>query len=227
MAKNDSINIMCLTRAVDRYVAAITKDSEELVKCVMSDYKRKSQTVAKNAIAKVYNVKKGKIFAGGEKGLGTMSLTGSLPGMDLGLKFTGPTLRPMHFGMRPASPPAKEKPYKLTQMVYKGKREQIGEFKRPKRKGRKRGVHTSTSSPTMLFHRTGGQNPAKVYGEDRYYVPGRRTSANRRSVKTFTTTSLAGMVRNEDVKSQIVAESEGYLLKRIEHHYKRLMQKHS
>lgn len=226
MAKNDSIDIMCLTRAVDRYVASITKDSEELVKCVMSDYKRKSQTVAKNAIAKVYNVKKSKIFAG-DKGLGTLSLTGSLPSMDLGLKFTGPTLRPMHFAMRPTTPPAGEKPYKLTQMVYKGKREQIGEFKRPKRKGRKRGASTSDSSPTMLFHRTEKQEPGRAYEKTYDYVPGRRTQAKRLPLTTFTTTSLAGMVRNEDVKNQIVAESEGYLLKRIEHHYKRLMQKHS
>lgn len=227
MAKNDSINIVCLTRAVDRYVVAITKDSEELVKCVMSDYKRKSQTVAKNAIAKVYNVKKGKIFAGGEKGLGTMSLTGSLPGMDLGLKFTGPVLRPMAFGMRPMTPPGGEKPYKLTQMVYKGKREQIGEFKRPKRKGRKRGVHTSTSSPTMLFNLVSKKQKAAGEAVASNWLPGRRDSRRRTDISTFKTTSVAGMARNEDVKRQIVAESEGYLLKRIEHHYKRLMQKHS
>jgi len=215
------IDIRCIKSSVDKYLERVTKDSKELVSCTLSDYRRKSKTVSKNAITKVYNAKKNSLFEGKEA-LGRFSVSEDMD--DLSLMFSGPVLSPIRFGMRPTAPKAGEKSYKLTQTVYKGHKEVIGEFKKPKRKGRKKGTRKSTSSPGMLFNLPAARNADG--GINRKYIPGRRESTKRTDIRTYKTTSVAGMVRNEDVQKQIIKESEGYLIERLEHHHARLMAKH-
>lgn len=207
------------TAQVTRVLESITKDSKTLIKYTMSDYKRKAKTIAKEGICEVYNVKKGQVFGSSEKsGLGTLNLKGSLT--NLALEFKGLVLRPMHFSMKPNKPPANEKPYTLTQTVYKGKTETIGQYRKPRRRGRKKGVYTSDKSPVMLFHRW---YTVKAYDKSHQYIPGHRTRPdNRNAIKSFTTTSLAGMVRNENVEKRVMDESRDYLLDRLQHHYNRL-----
>ena len=148
---------------------------------------------------------------------GTLNVKGDLA--SLALEFKILILIPIHFSMK-LNHRQMKRPYTFTQTVYKGKTETIGQYRKPRRKGRKKGVYTSDKSPVMLFHRW---YTVKAYDKPHQYIPGHRTRPdNRNAIKSFTTPSLAGMVRNENVEKRVMDESRDYLLDRLQHHYNRL-----
>jgi len=206
-----------------KQIEATQKQSEEVIKKTVSDFKSRAQAWVSSAIVGVYNIKKAdikKCFKGAKKGPGNIKIK-SVYLDNMQLVYKGRLLTPIHFGMKPGKPPARRMkdtrlipgqairsdnpvgpvasvkpiaPYQISVEVYKGKRKTI------------------KKQDVFLGNNGGGK-----------FIPFQRTGPNREDVVAIRSTSIPQMITNKKVGSDIQANIEKGLTKRLEHHVKQKM----
>jgi hypothetical protein len=98
--------------------------------------------------------------------------------------------------MKPGKRPAKNKPYQVTAEIFKGRRVQL--------------------SSSAFLGSNGGSS----------FLPFQRESDSRLPIKSIKTVSVPQMIGNPTVQTQIQANIEDGLSKRVEHHFNQAMKKH-
>lgn len=205
-------------------IEATKKQSEEVIKKTVGDFKSRAQGWVSPAIVGVFNIKKSdikKCYKGAKKGPGTIKIK-SVYLDNVQLFYKGRVLTPIHFGMKPGKPPARRMkdtrlipgqairsdnpvgpvasvkpiaPYQVSVEVYKGKRKTI-------------------KSKDNVFLGSNGHGK---------YIPYYRKDENRESVEAIRSISIPQMITNKKVSADIQANIEEGLTKRLEHHVKQKM----
>lgn len=176
-------------------------------------------------VAKTYNIKRNELEPG--KAYRRLEIVGNKKD-SLSLRYSGRRLTPVHFGMKPAAPLSGR--YSLKMTVFKGKPKTIGRVKAMTKAQRKKlalnfrrmGKQKSQHSPNMLMS-TGAKSVDKVQ-----YIPFSRPRPGRGGkprLEKFTTTSIKGMVENEEVSARIQEKIADQIPKRLEYYLQKNMPK--
>jgi len=185
---------------------AIQKDSEKVLQKTVFDFKSRAPAWVSAAVTEVYGVSKKEVkdtFDGyskrnesGKKYIGSAKANGTTID-SVGLIYRGRTLSPLHFKMKPTSPPKKDVPYKITAEFFKGKRVRL------KRR-------------TFLLEN---------YNNKGQYLPFIREGEKRYPIMVLRTISLPQMIDNKNVREKINANIDSGLSKRVENHLNQALKK--
>jgi len=198
-------------KALEEKIMAIHKGSETVIKRTVSDFKSRAPGWIASAVTSVYNIKKTEVMGAKKnaQSVGKIKVSGVLVD-NVQIEFSGRLLTPVHFGMKPKSPPP-GRSYTLKMQVFKGRQKVIGRYYNT----RTPGGPFSERSHNILMH-TGAKTADKVQ-----YIPFQRMSRDRNDLKKFTTISIPQMITNENVSQLIQQKIEEGLSSRLEHHLKR------
>ena len=211
----------------------IKKAPEKIQKNIISDFKSNAPSKIADKVVEVYNISKKEITPSSkEKGISAKRVkAGSITAngktiASVSLVYTGRTLTPSHFTMKPKKP--SRGAYILRVKIINANGEKVlGRIKKLTKKQRKnigrnykhQGTRNSPNSPNMLMG-TGAKSAEKVS-----YIPFQRVSQERTDLEAVRTLSMPQMVSNEKVQKGIDKELSKYIKGRTEHHIKRYMPK--
>lgn len=210
-------------KQIKRDLERMKKAPQIVLDRTFSDVKQRGPSWIAKGVTERYGIKKKEILDGS---VGQLIFQGD--GIhNLQLEYSGRMLTPVHFNMRPISPPSPGNPYTIKATIYKGNRQTIGKIKKLTKKQRanigRNFTHQSTrnspQSPNMLQH-TGN---AKAGGVD--YIPFQRGTQPGKRDKKFTTVSLPQMVtegKNGPMHPEVANRFCEGLEKRVNHHMKLL-----
>ena len=177
------------------------KQAEKVLVATGRDMKARVPGWAADEVRKVYNIQKKEITpkkGSPKKMAGRIFVKGKLLS-DVAIAYSGRTLTPVHFGMRPKA---------LTK--GKGKRRK----RKPITVEIKKGQRKSLGPSVFLGSNRGGG-----------YIPFKRTGAKRYPIESVKTLSLPQMVDNPTVNESINTKIDTEMAKRLEHNIQRFMKK--
>ena len=183
-------------RELTRDIENINKQSKKAVQRTISDFKSRGPGWVSQEVVKEYNIKKKDINEakkGVRKGGNKIRIAGTSVD-NLSIVYQGRLLTPTHFGMKPTSRPAKNKPYVVSAQIKKG------------------GGRKALGHKVFL-----GQAPNGVN------LPFQRRGDARYPIDVIKTVSVPQMVTNEKVAEQIQTRVGQELGKRLDHHLKNLV----
>ena len=203
-------------KSLEAKIKGMRKSSETVIKRTVSDFKSRAPGWISSSVTSVYNIKKAEVMNAKKnaKSVGKVQVSGILVD-NVQIHFQGRRLTPVHFGMRPKTPP-RGRSYTLKMQVFKGSGQKlIGRYLNTRTPG---GPY-SERSHNILMH-TGAKSADKVQ-----YIPFQRMSHDRYDLKKFTTVSIPQMITNEYVAQLIQQKIDEGLSARLEHHMRREMAK--
>lgn len=221
MAHNKGNMQITLNPSVIQQIKSLQTGSEKAVKSTVSDFKSRGPGWVASAVTAMYNIKKAEIIPAKEKKNKDKRMAGSIKASGdtigtMSITYEGRLLTPVHFGMRPSTPP-EGRSYTLKATIFKGKPTVIGRYKN---KQIRPGGPFSEKSHNILMS-TGAKDDKDGDEKKVKYIPFQRMSRSRKDIKKFTTVSVPQMITNEAVAEQINASINEGLGKRLEHHLKR------
>lgn len=176
----------------------IEKQSKKAVQRTISDFKSRGPGWVSQEIVKEYNIKKKDINEAKKsvsKGGNRIKIAGTSVD-NLSILYQGRLLTPTHFGMKPASRPAKNRAYAVTAQIKKsGGRKSLGR---------------------SVFLAPSGSVGTKQ-------IPFQRKGNARLPIDVIKTVSVPQMVTNQKVSEQIQKRINTELGKRLDHHLKNLV----
>lgn len=185
-------------RELTRDIENINKQSKKAVQRTISDFKSRGPGWVSQEVVKEYNIKKKDINEakkGVSKGGNKIRIAGTRVD-NLSILYQGRLLTPTHFGMKPTSRPAKNKPYVVSAQIKKG--------------GGRKALGSS------VFLAPSGRAGTKQ-------IPFQRRGTERTPIDVIKTVSVPQMVTNEKVAKEIQKRINQELGKRLDHHLKNLV----
>lgn len=190
---------------LDRLAARLAKNANQAKKALTatgSDMKKRVPGWAGTAVTEVYNIKKQEVTptktGKPKKKAGTIRVEGATVS-SVEITYTGRTLTPTHFGMRPKT---------LTKSA-KGKRRRK---KSPVTAEIKKGQRKSLGSNVFLGSNRGGG-----------YIPFKRSGRKAYPIESVKTVSLPQMIDNPNVRETLTEKINKGLEERLEHNIRRYL----
>lgn len=190
---------------LDRLAAQLAKNANQAKKALTatgSDMKKRVPGWAGTAVTEVYNIKKQEVTptktGKPKKKAGTIRVEGATVS-SVEITYTGRTLTPTHFGMRPKT---------LTKSA-KGKRRRK---KSPVTAEIKKGQRKSLGSNVFLGSNRGGG-----------YIPFKRSGRKAYPIESVKTVSLPQMIDNPNVRETLTEKINKGLEERLEHNIRRYL----
>ena len=190
---------------LDRLAARLAKNANQAKKALTatgSDMKKRVPGWAGTAVTEVYNIKKQEVTptktGKPKKKAGTIRVEGATVS-SVEITYTGRTLTPTHFGMRPKT---------LTKSA-KGKRRRK---KSPVTAEIKKGQRKSLGSNVFLGSNRGGG-----------YIPFKRSGRKAYPIESVKTVSLPQMIDNPNVIETLTEKINKGLEERLEHNIRRYL----
>lgn len=195
-------------------IESIQARAGKSLKMTMNDLKRRVPGWISAEVAKQYNIDKNEINPVRNKSWNApVSMYTSGKNLStLTFHYRGRPLTLVHFGLNPEVPMEK---YRIRYSVVRGQTVTTGQVDNSKksRKGRKKRVHTSKSSPYMLLP-TGTRSSDKVQ-----YIPFQRKSEDRKDIEPIKRISVPGMITGTRAWPGIQKKLAEEVPKRIKHFY--------
>lgn len=113
-------------KQIKRDLERMKKAPQIVLDRTFSDVKQRGPSWIAKGVTERYGIKKKEILDGS---VGQLKFQGD--GIhNLQLEYSGRMLTPVHFNMRPISPPSPGNPYTIKATIYKGNRQTIGKIKK-------------------------------------------------------------------------------------------------
>lgn len=195
-------------------IESIQERAGKALKMTMNDLKRRVPGWISSEVASQYNIKKSEVNPSKTKAR-SAPVSIYATGKDIStltFHYRGRPLTLVHFRLNPKVPMEK---YRIRYSVVRGQTVTAGQVDNSKksRKGRKKGVHTSKSSPYMLLP-TGAKSSDKVQ-----YIPFQRKSEDRKDIEPIKRISVPQMVSGRRAWPGIQKKLAEEVPKRIKHFY--------
>lgn len=216
-AKVGILNAKELNRQMEKLKANVEKAEHDL----LHDFKTRGPDVVAKAVTSVYNVTASQVTGKVRKGTKAENIKATIGGTRISgnsignavIEYRGRRLTYNQFKLNPTRPG--KRGYTLKATVYRNEEKTLGNVRKLTKRDRKKmrkGVHTSKSSPIMLFptgYKKEGGNP---------YVAMKRRSADRSDIHSVKPTSLPQMVMNDEVQLALEPMLREFINKRQVQH---------
>lgn len=205
-------------KRVQKELKRLSTAAEKTVNDTAKEFRQRAPGWIETEVRKQYAISKGDLI---NDKLGEMKVTGD--GKQSAILYTGERLSPVHFGMKPTTPPGA--PYRLKAKITGTRQETLGQVKKLTKKQKRnigrnfthQSTQTSQRSPYMLMH-TGNK---KGGGVD--YIPFQRQSTRRTDIHPFRTVAMPQMMSHDGktLKPEINEVVQAKLEKRLDHYLDR------